>query len=427
MERANNMEERNKTDFNKEIKQSKELPRFRYQMGLPEQKMLLCFFGQLRQSDDKFVPAAIPIGDIITYCGFEAANGYRLVKQCARALSKDVLEYYNGKDFDYVPWFSFIKYRNGIVHYQLNQAIKTELLQLHEQGKLYVKVDPLLLPNFKTNYGLRIYLILKGELTSHKTEALFSMDELVYMLSLSQAYDPKHNTNAAANQKIKVIVPSIEEINKYTEIDVSFEPEKEGRKVIGWRFFIKPKESFILQPKQLPPATQPEETAWYKDNDVIKTVKKLTDNGLDSAALTKLYTYQNSKEDFLEAAEAGLVSLGTKKQHETVDNPGGFLYEAIKGYNPERLFQESRNEEEHKKQLLSERIATATKWQDILIIASEQTSPEYYEYVLRNGANQKPELLSRYQSWYDDEAQKAGSNEKYDIDIEVARYRVLSY
>lgn len=423
------MDEQSKTNFSKEIKQSKELPRFRYQLGLPEQKMLLCFFGQLKQHEDSFEPAEIPVGDVITYCGFEAANGYRLVHNSAKALSKDILEYYNGKEYTFVPWFAFIKYKNGVIRYQLNSAIKTELLQLHEQGKLYVKVDPLLLPNFKSNYGLRMYLILKGEVYERKpkAEVLFSLDEMVYMLSLSPAYDPKHNSNASANQKNKIIVPSIEEINTYTDINVEYEPIKQSRKVIGWRFHIENKENFVIQPKLQQPEQQ--ETQWYKDPEVMQEENKLVKNGLHRASLIELRKYQTNKEDFLTAAEAALTDLPVAQKRENIDNPGGFLFNAIKEYDPEqqRLFKESEAEEEYKKKQIIETIEKATEWEDIIKLSSEQTTLPYYAFVLRKGAKIKKELLRNYQEKYEKKAKEANwaSNERYDIEVEIAAYSII--
>ena len=424
--------EENKTNFSSEIKQSKELPRFRYQLGLPEQKMLLCFFGQLKQTDDSFEPAEIPIGDVIEYCGFAVNNGYQLVRNCAKSLSQDILEYYNGKNYTYIPWFSYIKYNNGIIRYQLNPAIKTELLQLHEQGKLYVKVDPLLLPKFKTNYGLRIYLILKGEKYSRKNEVLFSLDEMVYMLSLSAAYDPKHNNNASANQKNKIIIPSIEEINAVTDIDVDYEPVKQSRKVIGWRFYITPKADFAIQPiqpKQIENEKQTE-SPWYKDPEVVEEENKLVKNGLHRAALSELRKFQNSKEDFIIAAEAALTDLPIAQMRENIENPGGFLFKTIQNYDPEqqKLFKESETEKELKKKNILDVIANATTWEEIMELSIKQTTHEYYAYVIRKGAELKRDLLETYQDKYEKEAKAADwrSTDKYDIELEIAAHSIYS-
>ena len=141
------MEEK-KTEFKKDIKQSKQLPRFRYSLGVSEHKMLLAFFGQLKQYDDAFVPEKISLEDIVKYCGFDDSNSYRIVKKCAKNLTRQSLEYYNGKDYSFISWFSYITYKDGTIYYQLNNAIKSELLQLYENEKLYVTVNPALLPHF---------------------------------------------------------------------------------------------------------------------------------------------------------------------------------------------------------------------------------------------------------------------------------------
>ena len=78
--------------FDQDIKQSKELPRFRYKLDLPEQKMLLCFFGQLKQDQDVFNPEFIPADDIIKYCGFEGTNPHQIIRTTAKRLSEKSIE-----------------------------------------------------------------------------------------------------------------------------------------------------------------------------------------------------------------------------------------------------------------------------------------------------------------------------------------------
>lgn len=233
------MKENNDVDYKNKIKQSRELPKFRYHLELPEQKMLLCFFGQLKQDEDVFSPQEISVENIIKYCGLNRENIYKTIKKISKSLSQRVLEYYNGNDSLFVPWFRFINYKNGLVSYQLNDAIKTELVRLYENNKIYISVDPRLVPKFKSNYGLRLYLILKGDVASHKTSVSYSLEELCYMLSLPTAYDPQQNDNASANQRAKIIDPSVDEINEVSDIFIDYEPVKRSRKVIGWKFNLK--------------------------------------------------------------------------------------------------------------------------------------------------------------------------------------------
>ena len=239
------MKTNNDVDYKNKIKQSRELPKFRYHLELPEQKMLLCFFGQLKQDESVFSPQEISVENIAKYCGFTEENTYRTIKKITKSLSKEVLEYSNGKDYSYIPWFRFIRYKNGFVSYQLNDAIKTELLRLYENKKIYISIDPRLMPKFKSNYGLRLYLILKGDITSHKPKVSYSLEEICYMLSLPTAYDPQKNDNASANQRSKIIDPSVNEINEVSDIYIDYEPVKRSRRIIGWKFNIKTPSSLL--------------------------------------------------------------------------------------------------------------------------------------------------------------------------------------
>lgn len=231
------MKEKKTTEFEKSIKQSKELPKLRYKLDLAEHKLLLCFLGQIKQSQKAFVPTEIPIEDAIKYCGFNDANPYRTVKLASRALSKEIVEYNNGKEFSYIPWFKYIRYKNGVISYQLNDAIASELLQLYEHKKIYIQIDPRLIPAFHNNYALRLYLILKSDIASHKMSPSYSLEEIYYMMTLSSAYDPKTKF-AVANQKSKIIQPAVEEINEVSDIHVEYEPVKFAKKITGWKFNI---------------------------------------------------------------------------------------------------------------------------------------------------------------------------------------------
>ena len=305
------MEEK-KTNFSKEIKQSRELPRFRYKLGINEQKLLLCLIGQLKQSAETFEKSEIPVEDVTKYCGFDDANNRRLIRQTTMELAKSGLEYYNNdENFGFVSWFSYIIRKNGKIFYQFNNAIKSELLQLYDNNKIYISIDPLLLPKFRSTFGLRFYLILKGVLASHRNEISYSVEELCSLLMLSSAYNPKDTINASGNQRVKVIEPSVKEINSVSNITVSYEAIKESRKIIGWKFNIKQKEpvASLPAPSSQAPMPQPDETPWYMDERVEDAAKELVKHGLDRATLPKFFKKFDSVEDFIKAQVVALDTL----------------------------------------------------------------------------------------------------------------------
>ena len=412
------MEEK-KTEFKKDIKQSKQLPRFRYSLGVSEHKMLLAFFGQLKQYDDAFVPEKISLEDIVKYCGFDDSNSYRIVKKCAKNLTRQSLEYYNGKDYSFISWFSYITYKDGTIYYQLNNAIKSELLQLYENEKLYVTVNPALLPHFKTNYGLRFYLILKGDLTSHRNEIAYSLEEICYMLALSETYNPKNNTAcAASNQRAKIIDPAIKEINEISNIHIDYEAIKEGRKTIGWKFYLSYKimektdentEIPLLQSQ----TEQKLNPAWYQEQDyeLQETINNLKRNNVDRIGLSSILNIYENKESFIKAAKAALTELQKAQQRTSISNPGGFLVKTIKVFRET----EQADEKEQMKEKASSLMRDVKNWEEVLLIVKSADYKLFAEVVYRWAIIAKKDLLNQFKAEF-----RKRNGYEYDEEYEFA-------
>ena len=412
------MEEK-KTEFKKDIKQSKQLPRFRYSLGVSEHKMLLAFFGQLKQYDDAFVPEKISLEDIVKYCGFDDSNSYRIVKKCAKNLTRQSLEYYNGKDYSFISWFSYITYKDGTIYYQLNNAIKSELLQLYENEKLYVTVNPALLPHFKTNYGLRFYLILKGDLTSHRNEIAYSLEEICYMLALSETYNPKNNTAcAASNQRAKIIDPAIKEINEISNIHIDYEAIKEGRKTIGWKFYLNYKimektdentEIPLLQSQ----TEQKLNPAWYQEQDyeLQETINNLKRNNVDRIGLSSILNIYENKESFIKAAKAALTELQKAQLRTSISNPGGFLVKTIKVFRET----EQADEKEQMKEKASSLMRDVKNWEEVLLIVKSADYKLFAEVVYRWAIIAKKDLLNQFKAEF-----RKRNGYEYDEEYEFA-------
>lgn len=396
-----NMDEVKDTNYDKPIKQSKDLPRFRYKLSLIEHKILLCFFGQLKQNNKTFEPEQIPLEDVIKYCGITDANQYRLIKDSTRTLSKESLEYYSGKNYSYVPWFSYIRYKNGVIYYQLNDAIRSELLQLYENNRLYISMDPKILPKFHNNYALRLYLILKGDLISHRTSVAYSLEEICYMLALSSTYSPKNdNRNAVANQRSKIISPSVIEINEVSDMYVDYEPIRQYKKTVGWRFNIK------NQSTEEPPMIMDKLKAypWYENDPNVENAKKeLIARGVNETTIPTILKKFNNREDFFIAKSVILTDLAEEMQKNKIENVGGWLYSAFIKYEPlnNGLFDsiEKNISFENTYNLMPEmvnHIKNAQSWKEIISLAKEQenslTAINIFHYAEKN----KNDLLANY-------------------------------
>ena len=325
------------SENNKNIKQSKTLPRFKYKLSLNEQKVLLCFFGQIKQTDEILEEKTLSAEYIAEYCGFEQKNLSRTMKEIILSLGNRSLFYLiDDENFKSIPWMSYISYEKGKVRYKLNEALKTELTQLFEKEKAYICINPVIIPKFKNPNALRLYMIFKGDVVSHKKQAFYSTKEIKDMLELPISYDPE-NTNGAANQNSKIISPSIQEINNVSELSIRHQTKKDSRTITGWVFEITEKINTAIQnndtPKQIPEKTEHTNNIYNENN------------------------YTQSK----------LTQFPDQKKEEQQ-----MYYESIR-----------------------DSLTKANSWSEILFII-KHTIPEKRYFVLKNAERKRPDLLNTY-------------------------------
>ena len=436
----------------KDIRQSKKLPHFRYKLGITEQKMMMCLIGHLKREDKIFTDSELSVTEIAKYCGFDTVNPYRLLTATAKNLTQSVIEYYYNGKWKFIPWFSYIGCENGIVQYKFNDTLTPELLQLDgTPGKFYIPIDPVILPYFKSSHGLRLYIIFKGELIFHRNELLYSLEELCDKFMLSTAYNPKKTANAAANQRVKIIAPAIEEINNIplSKINASYKPIKEGRRITGWRLdfaFRNPSEKIeneydivISQSNQKEQDIQPvpasqvpqSQNEWENDDHVKSELKRLLSIGVDALELNQILKLFTNAEQFLQAtAYADKIYEKSLKNPTGVGNPGGLYASTLKKYaaNPDTisLFEDVQNEQtaqnEFKATAIKLALDNATTWEEIVDIAMQQSSPSEAEKMLHEAESKRPELLKRYQKAY--ELKYRDSGDKYDLMLEIARMNI---
>mgnify|MGYP002661598778 FL=1 len=117
------------------------------------------------------------------------------------------------------------------------------LLLLREFDALnpYTKYKKEVVLRLKKDYSLDLYHLAK----KHQNMGGFqiSLDDLFEQLGLPESY------RRIGNLKDRVINPSLDEITKNTDIDLTYENVKKGRSVVGFKFTVKEKP----KPKQIAP------------------------------------------------------------------------------------------------------------------------------------------------------------------------------
>lgn len=152
------------------------------------------------------------------------------LKDSVKNLMTKPLEIPRGKrGFEIVNWFSYFYYDdNGLITCRFDKALKPYLLEIKER---FVVSDLKMLLPMRSSYSKRIYLLLKEY--SKIGSRTFNVQELQDLLKAPKSmkrYD---------NFKRQVLNRSQKDINKFTDLEVSFKEKKTGRKVTSVTFTIK--------------------------------------------------------------------------------------------------------------------------------------------------------------------------------------------
>ena len=227
-------------DEHKSLRQSNRLVEANYTLSLAEMKIMMAIISQLDNNADSFEYSRMSVEQLGLFCGFNAKSMYRQIQQATKKLMSRVIVFRLPNGGEYIThWVQSFRYdkENSTVTYHLDKELQPELLQLKQA---YVsEKNPKMLMKFNSIYAIRLYMMLKQYLRIGQRK--FLPEELIAILQLSEGYK-----NSFSNLRIRVIEPSLEEINAISDIEVSVEYIKHGNhKVVGIVFSIGMKPGII--------------------------------------------------------------------------------------------------------------------------------------------------------------------------------------
>lgn len=226
------------------VYQSNNLINANYDMTALEQKILLINISIINKKDTDFGLNVFRIKDLADLLQCSPELMYRDLPKLSKKIISKVVEVYNSEK-DELEQFNIIhyaKYKNkkGIVEFEINPRAKPYLLQLESFFSSFELKNALRLVG---KYSIRLYQITKASL--YKREMYIPLEEFKNTLKLTQkSYDRFNNiTN-------KILIPSTEEINQKTDMELSYETVLSGRKAIGIKFKMKDKHC-VIKPKEI--------------------------------------------------------------------------------------------------------------------------------------------------------------------------------
>jgi len=213
------------------IKRNDFIQKSRHQLSLQEQKVILYLISKVKPTDKDFENQVFSIVEFCKICGLDDDSGknYSNLKNTLQSLrDRSVwVEFEDGRRTT-LAWLNkvTIKERSGLIELKLDNDLKPFLLELQENFTQYELIYTLAM---RSQYSTRLYELLKSY--QFKKHVTFDVDELKKLL-FAETY------KLGKDFRKRVLDTAVTEINKLTDILVTYELIKVGRKFAEVKFQI---------------------------------------------------------------------------------------------------------------------------------------------------------------------------------------------
>ena len=206
----------------------------RYQLSLREMKIMQYLFSKVKPNDNKETWYTFSIKDFCMVCGIDYKSGqnYENVKKLTKGLRDKSLWVMQADGSEVtVGWLGkvYINKGSGKIKIKFDEDMSQYINGLMNNYTQYTFLN--ILP-MKSAYSVRLYELLKSY--SFTKQHTFQIEELKKKLQCE-------HYERFGNFRQKVLEVATEEINLYTDINVSWEPAKYGTKVMQVIFHISEK------------------------------------------------------------------------------------------------------------------------------------------------------------------------------------------
>lgn len=217
----------------------------RHQLSIREQRCVLYAISKIKPTDEVFQEYTFAIKDFYTLCGL-ADESYTELKAILIGLKQKTwwAETAPGVEST-ISWFNKVRTnkREGKVTIRFDDDMMPYLLQLTGQDAFYTRYSLQYVLPMSSQYSPRLYELLKSYQKNNR-EWFFNIEELKRVLDC-QGYDRWPDFRRRA------LEPAVAEINQYTDINIAWDVQKEGKKVTRVIFYMAEKgDAALLDAKQ---------------------------------------------------------------------------------------------------------------------------------------------------------------------------------
>jgi plasmid replication initiation protein len=219
-----------KTNLTKQhySRQSHFLINSKYTLTRGEIDLILTLLTVIKKEDKDFKDYIFDIEDLSNKYS-KKLNSKQIQDTVENIFSKSLKIEVSQNQWKMFNWFSYFEYNNGIITCRFDKALKPYFLDIKDR---FVISDLRMILPMRSSYSKRIYLLLK-EYTKIGSRT-FDVKELQDMLVVPDSYRERYN-----KFKISVLQKAETDINKFTDLDVSFTEKKLAKKIVKITYTIK--------------------------------------------------------------------------------------------------------------------------------------------------------------------------------------------
>lgn len=221
------------------VKRDDMIQHARFSLSIQEQRCVLYAISKIKPEDTAFTEYTFELKDFYALCGIEDQS-YTRLKQTLKGLSdRSWWAVIDDKGTEsLLRWFTTLRTnkRSGKVTVEFHKDMMPYLLELakqaRDQGIFYTQYGLKYVLPMRGQYSPRLYEILKSYQKNNR-EWFFDLDELKKLLDCE-------NYDRWPDFRRRVVEPAVEEINKFTDLNVAYDTERSGRggKVSRVIFFL---------------------------------------------------------------------------------------------------------------------------------------------------------------------------------------------
>lgn len=228
--------DKKKQQYSLVVKSNEMIRKSRFSLSVSEQRIILYLISKIKPNEADFREYEFELKDFCEVCGIEYGPNRAQLKETIKELAdKSLWITIPGGAETLVRWVEkpYLYPDSGKVKIRLDRDMIPYLLQLKENFTQYELIATLAL---KSKFSLRLYELLKSY--EYQSTYTVSIGDLRKMMMLTTEY-PKTN-----DFRRYVIDRAIDEINRFTDIEVSYAVERTGRSISTFIFSIEKAEDF---------------------------------------------------------------------------------------------------------------------------------------------------------------------------------------